>query len=349
MGSVALVVLDTSRIRKRSVGALKRARTAYNKAEEEWTFFTEHEEPAFQRWLVIECGPLWSRTRELTEQIQYHRHLLYQMEQEALFSGDSDAACYERAKDRLEHPEKYSDEYEPDELDQDDVDEDQNWNPFGDAWHMDDAEDWRLDIEVPVDAAPSPPIAAEVRLKSIYRELSRRLHPDVNSETTAEQRELWYQVQEAYETKDIDRLELLLTHADLTNGHFSSQSQVGRIIELTMQIRHALRTLRSTIRRARKEPGWGFLSWDESHKHRMSAEAHDQVQLEIQYLEDELQILVEEIDSWKQTEADSSGTSDVFEESILLEVSEEIPHRTCHGKSRRSRSHNEHQTEFQFG
>ena len=248
------------------MGALKRARTAYNKAEEEWTFFTEQEEPAFQRWLVIKCGPLWSRTRELTEQIQYHRHLLYRMELEALYSGDSDAACYERAKDRLKHPEKYSDEYERDELDQDDVDEDHNWNPFGDAWHMDDAEDWRPDIEAPVEAAPSPPIAAEVRSKSIYRELSRRLHPDANSETTAEQRELWYQVQ-----------------------------------------------------------------------------------LGIQYLEDELQILVEEIDSWKQAESDSSGTPGVFEESILFEVSEEIPHRTCHGKSRRSRSHNEHQTEFQFG
>ncbi len=60
----------------------------------------------------------------------------------------------------------------------------------------------------------SRPVAAaesaepmDQRLKMLYRRLVRRLHPDGNSELTLREKELWHEVQAAYQDRDLDRLE----------------------------------------------------------------------------------------------------------------------------------------------
>ena len=49
------------------------------------------------------------------------------------------------------------------------------------------------------------------RLKSLYRELVRRLHPDSEPNQTTKIKELWHKVQAAYERKDTVQLQVILT------------------------------------------------------------------------------------------------------------------------------------------
>ncbi len=43
-------------------------------------------------------------------------------------------------------------------------------------------------------------------LRKIYKQLAKQLHPDVNDNLTAEQKNLWQLVKEAYETGDLEKL-----------------------------------------------------------------------------------------------------------------------------------------------
>jgi hypothetical protein len=53
----------------------------------------------------------------------------------------------------------------------------------------------------------SPTKSAELR--KLYKEMAKKLHPDVNPELTKEQKELWLKVKDAYECGDLDRLKAL--------------------------------------------------------------------------------------------------------------------------------------------
>lgn len=47
------------------------------------------------------------------------------------------------------------------------------------------------------------------RIKEIFRELAKRLHPDVNKNLSETMMDLWFKVQEAYENNDLTALIIL--------------------------------------------------------------------------------------------------------------------------------------------
>lgn len=52
-------------------------------------------------------------------------------------------------------------------------------------------------------------------IKSLYRALAKKLHPDLNPNQTERERSLWLQVAEAYESGDLDALRSLSLYASL--------------------------------------------------------------------------------------------------------------------------------------
>lgn len=53
----------------------------------------------------------------------------------------------------------------------------------------------------------TPQRSAELR--SLYKQLAKQLHPDANQGLTAEQKEIWHLVKDAYETGDLEKLKAL--------------------------------------------------------------------------------------------------------------------------------------------
>src|SRR4051812_47418466 len=49
----------------------------------------------------------------------------------------------------------------------------------------------------------------DARRRSLYRDLARKLHPDLNPSLSSHERDLWHEVRAAYEARDLEALETL--------------------------------------------------------------------------------------------------------------------------------------------
>jgi hypothetical protein len=98
----------------------------------------------------------------------------------------------------------------------------------------------------------------ETRLKELYRQLVRRLHPDMRADGDATVADLWHEVQEAYARRDVDRLETLLASADVREKRFGPHTSLGQLRAVLAELRQTLNALRRSLREAREVPAWGF-------------------------------------------------------------------------------------------
>jgi hypothetical protein len=98
----------------------------------------------------------------------------------------------------------------------------------------------------------------ESRIKARYRQLVRRLHPDYCKERTEHLDNLWHEVQIAYQAKDLERLDMLLAISSINEGDFNADFSVSQILDVQKEYKDQLKAIRSKIRKAKKEPSWGF-------------------------------------------------------------------------------------------
>jgi len=97
------------------------------------------------------------------------------------------------------------------------------------------------------------------RVKRIYRELAFRLHPDLNPALTAREKTLWSEVQIAYESQDLERLEILqglLENVD--EASIEKISSLPRIMELTGEVLPEIRSLKNRNKSLRNNPRYHF-------------------------------------------------------------------------------------------
>lgn len=114
------------------------------------------------------------------------------------------------------------------------------------------------------DGAPPPrdfgpePASPDARLKDLYRRLVRLLHPDSSGDDSPRARELWHELQEAYRTRDLERMEAVAGRADLGMHGTAAALSVGLLRRMIRDLRDALSGMRAQVARARKDPAWNF-------------------------------------------------------------------------------------------
>ncbi|MGV3530877.1 MAG: J domain-containing protein [Chthoniobacteraceae bacterium] len=96
------------------------------------------------------------------------------------------------------------------------------------------------------------------RLKDLYRRLVRLLHPDSSGDHSMRARELWHELQEAYRTRDLERMEAVAGRADLGANGTAAALSVGLLRRMIRDLRDALDGMRAQLARARKNPAWNF-------------------------------------------------------------------------------------------
>ncbi len=105
-----------------------------------------------------------------------------------------------------------------------------------------------VSAEVPVDR----------RLKTLYRKLVRRLHPDGKAELSARERELWHEVQAAYQSGDLERLEAAAGRVEMGDGGDAAGLPVGTLRRMTAELGRALVEMKKATNRAKRQAAWGF-------------------------------------------------------------------------------------------
>lgn len=110
------------------------------------------------------------------------------------------------------------------------------------------------------DSKPEPPSDSSLleKVKALYRTLARKLHPDYRRESSDHYNELWFQVQEAYKTTNLEKLEILNSQFNAYEGNFGDEFSIFQIISARENYKIQLKSVRSKIRNAKKDVAWGF-------------------------------------------------------------------------------------------
>lgn len=103
--SRALVRVDGAGIRKKIKKDYEKALRDLENSRRQLDQFHQTDLPQFTRWLNTHFGALLTELRELNQRMAADEELIFQVENEAMFSGCSDARAYQRVMEFRENPE----------------------------------------------------------------------------------------------------------------------------------------------------------------------------------------------------------------------------------------------------
>ncbi len=117
--SRALIRLDTEKLRKKALAALKKAEQAFEEADRSLKNFETIELRAFERWKHMTLGPTFAELHRLMQEVQEAEYHLAVAEEEHWRTGQPMWKCFERwqkaEEERRLHPEQPPPEAGPEE------------------------------------------------------------------------------------------------------------------------------------------------------------------------------------------------------------------------------------------
>jgi hypothetical protein len=292
-----MVRIEQESLRESAAAECTRAKARLERARLRWHHFERKDKPAFVRWRAREFGALLSKAREIEMQIRDAQTLVHEVEME-MRRGFQDAhSAYQRVMFRRENPSAVVDDeeadgphdergvagklsdFEKESLFQDWVKRSLGTNPDkmdDDAYtttfeafksHMFRGAPEEPRVRNVRRSAAQAPIeieeaeeeeAKDARVKTLYRVLVRKLHPDLRDDASTEVSGLWHEVQEAYAAGDVAHLEILLALIDIESNGTSAQTSVSQMRATLAELERATRALEKSLLEAEGEDAWDF-------------------------------------------------------------------------------------------
>jgi hypothetical protein len=270
--SRALVRVDGTGIRKKIKKDYEKALRDLENSRRQLDQFHQTDRPQFTRWLNTHFGALLTELRELNQKMAADEELIFQVENEAMFSGCSDARAYQRVMELRENPEPprprpaggepaggrnpFGARPESGNDEEDPMEEFMNefFRKFGPGARPQDNHGPRAGQHT----ESAAPAHASTRLKELYRAVVRRLHPDSQREMTAQKTEWWHQAQAAYEAGDVEQLEVILTLCEIGDSGTTAQTSASLLQRITAQLKKSLREIKRQLAGQRRDPAWNF-------------------------------------------------------------------------------------------
>jgi hypothetical protein len=216
--------------------------------------FETKDRPLFTQWVTTQFGALLTEIREAMHQLQAKRDLLMQVDQEAFWGECSHARAYARVMHRKENPPPP----EPDPDQRDRAAADESSAKRSEEQRLNDEFFSFLEDELNTEVPPTAPKKVPARLKELYRALARRLHPDIQGSMNSQQKEWWHQAQSAYQSGDVEQLEVILTLCQIGEEGTTAKTSVSLLMRITRQVKSSLRTLKTQLNQYRRDPAWNF-------------------------------------------------------------------------------------------
>jgi hypothetical protein len=282
-----IIAINDGPLRKRAAKECNKAMAKLEKARAELQRFEQEDRPSFERWMAATFGTLLTELRDNVRLIHEQEVLIQDVETEMIWSNHANPRkAYAAVMKRRQSPDADEDFAEGD-----------SFTAFEEMGAANSKEERRAlfdsfvrsvlgihpeqmgnadyanmfaEFETKVfgigpQMSPFPthdrekPSASreEARFKEIYRILVRRLHPDLRADGDATVSALWHEVQEAYEARNLDRLETLLAMNELGTGS-NSQASLSQIRGALADLNRAFRAIRRSLQEAKRDPAWGF-------------------------------------------------------------------------------------------
>ena len=292
-----IVLLEQEPLRKKAAGDCAKEMARLERLRAEWARFEKEDQPLFAQWMAHQFGALLTQLREGEQESREKMNLIEEVELVVLLGfARNHRAAYKLVMERRAAPPEeagngdaaWRDE-EPDPFEgftaagQHGEDEEVLFHEFLEihmglfAEDLSKAEYKRLFAkfkkEVLGQTPPPPPkkggkrasavktsgadSSGVSRLKDLYRQLVRRLHPDARTDAKDGVGTLWHEVQEAYAKGDLERLERLFALSEVTAGEVAgtSLSQMGAALR---ELRRSIQAMLRSLSGAKKDMAWKF-------------------------------------------------------------------------------------------
>ncbi|MEP6672058.1 MAG: J domain-containing protein [Chthoniobacter sp.] len=334
-----LVWVDQRPLRREAASECGRAMQRLEKARSEWKRYEREDQPAYQRWMASTFGALMSRVREIEALVREKELLVREVEKEMYISGSTSyRTAYARVQRRRANPAaepdprtkerdpRFSDdeETELDEFTQELLFEEfvrtflgMNPDRMSDRQHARMFADFKAKVlgqdrpeppppfEPEPDALPEPPKSDQNRVKELYRLLVRRLHPDMRADNNTEVSAIWHDVQEAYATGNVERLEMLLAFTDIQSNTAGEHTSLFQMRSVFAELRNAFNALQRTLRTAKKDHAWNFARRKDRSK--VEGRVRREMETTLAWNEDQLRELNALIAQWSAPPNSSSA------------------------------------------
>jgi hypothetical protein len=282
-----IVAVNEGPLRKRAAKEFDKVMAKLEKARAELRRFEQEDRPSFGRWMAATFGALLTELRDNAHLIHEQEDLILDVETEMIWSNHRNPRkAYAAVMKRRQRPDADNDLAEDDAFDP--VEEtdaetakEERRALFDDfvrsvlgikPEQMGNADYEKMFAEFEANIFEErPPVSPsethdrqkpsasreEARIKEVYRTLVRRLHPDLRADGDATVSAKWHEVQEAYEARNLDRLETLLAVTEMESGA-SGRASLSQIRGALADFNRALRAIQRSLREAKGDPAWGF-------------------------------------------------------------------------------------------
>ncbi len=279
-----MVLVDQAALRKRAASECSRQLSRLERAKAEWKRFETEDKVQFDRWMAATFGATLSRIRELGAMVAAKEALVNEVQEEMFWSGArNERTAYAKVQERRDTPppaaepkrrEKEDDEFDAEMEDDFRALDEEFFNDFlrmtgvnpkklskADYDRMFAEFSGNADAEPergPSAHKPAPQRSDDARLKELYRQLVRRLHPDTRTKRDADVSALWHEVQDAYNTGNVERLETLLGLTDFQANATGEHTSVSQMRAILTELRRSFNGLQRNLRVAKNSMAWNF-------------------------------------------------------------------------------------------
>lgn len=329
-----LLIIDQEPVRQAATETYRRAGERLGEVRATLEKFSTVDEPAYNHWLAGNFGALLTEGREIEERIGKADAMLGTIEMmtmlgrfgpreayEAALKGQTAVEDFRAKRDAAGDAEGEEDDSAGDAFDEEAAFEDmfgefakmfgfkvppgagkgQPPPPGEDAWNEDNAPPGRGGRRGASRSATKGGAGTQTesqRLKTAYRAVVRRLHPDLNPDVSEYAKQLWHDAQSAYNRGDLDRLESILAVSELElGGELPAGSGIGGVLELTRQLEASIGQLERQVRGLKKNPAWNFSELPS--RKALEKKVWTQLSRDVSYAKKELAALEEELDFYR--------------------------------------------------
>ena len=273
-----LVLYDSTDLRASEWHAYQKHSKKLEKSNQCLRMFETEEMPNYQSWLESHFAPTLTLVHQTVIQIKQTEDFLDQVHLYGALSGLSEASSFRilnEAKSNGTLHEIWQDLHEKQSQKKENGPcfkdlEDRFDSVFGDIFDDESAEDCDQDYGQSSDFSNRSGSRAGPKnrnlemptqaLKSIYRKLALKLHPDYNANTSEEHKSLFQTVQSLYRSQNTEGLEaiwakLLCGSEQVFNWKTAA---IADIINRRRSVEKRLRSVAVGLRSAKVHPAWGF-------------------------------------------------------------------------------------------
>jgi hypothetical protein len=297
-----LLLVDQAPFLKKALSTCKRLRKELDKKQALLAAFEEEDLAAYERWLNRTHGVALTQVRELREELSAYQFILHHLSHcvyraieevpdlyQELFQLKKKGALYSYVPPQAEPAESEGEDWEDgpfgrdEEAWEDEVDDDMR--AYFDEMFGDDAS--AQNGAARMDTATKA--ANDARLKSCYRKLAKRLHPDHSNLEGPVREKRWHEIQAAYHENDLEGLLRVEAVCDMDEEGLSVKLGLARLRDLAAYQKSHLIPIRGALRAAKQHIAFGFV------EHGPSATVERKIAGDLKYEQIDLKATVAEL------------------------------------------------------